>query len=506
MTEFDALLAEGHERLTGKDYVAAAKAFVAAARLDAKSFAAVRGLGIAMSFINDKSATAFSYLELAAELNGGQLDAEALQAYGLSLAYGGQADRAAAVFDSLARNDGSSLHYLLRLEQHWQRGDMAATQRAAHDLLTHPDCWDPAVDTHAVLAPRLVLNTVIGEQSTRLDLICKARALGWPVPEVLVLNAYGKIANRAMLDYWRPHFAMIEDVIIPPHSMKIFPTFAYRAGDGDAYPKNLAYALVNREWAKRRLPPVLSLTPEHHERGLAVLGEMGVPKDAWYALLHVRSASFNDDGGANHNSLRNAALESYLPAIRRIVEAGGWVLRMGDAGMPPLPAMPGVVDYARSAWKSDWMDAFLCGSSAFAVVTQSGLLHICQAFGVPVVLTNVLPNSILALRADDLVIPRKLHSRAEDRILSFREAYRPPYVNTEVQLALDLLGCEALPHTAMEISDVVGEMVDRHLGRAVYTEADERLQRRFVAGVDYHGFGQIGRIGRVFLRDHMHFL
>jgi putative glycosyltransferase (TIGR04372 family) len=506
MAEFDQLLAQGHQYSAMGRYSEAANLFAAAAKMAPDSHEAMRGLGIALSHVKLNAATAYLVLEQAAHLNGGMLDGEASQAYALSLAYGGNSERAAAVLDSLVSSGGTATQHHWRTEQYWQVGDLAVTHRAADDLLRHPDLWAPAAGTRAVLTPKLVINTVIGEQANRLELICKARTLGWPVPDTLILDASGEVVNASFLDYWRPHFTVVEEGAQFRPAAKQFSTFALRGADGSAYVRNVACALANREWARRGLPPVLSLTPQHRERGEAVLREMGIPRDAWYVSLHVRSSSFADDGHDNHNALRNAPVDSYLPAIRRIVEAGGWVVRMGDARMSPLPVMDGVVDYATSRWKSDWMDVFLCGSPAFFVATQSGLQCVAQAFGVPLVVTNVLPNSIYSVDENDLYIPRKLFLRGEGRMLSFREAFRPPYVNKEAAAAFERLDVEVPLHTAEEIVGVVDEMIERQLGHIRYTEADHRLQRRFTAGVDYHGFGQMGRLGRKFLRDHMHYL
>ena len=293
---------------------------------------------------------------------------------------------------------------------------------------------------------------------------------------------------------------------VPPPPVPLFATFALRDPEGIGHCRSLACAMLNQEWARRGLPPVLSLTPEHRARGEATLREMGVPQGAWHACLHVRSPSFLDKGTENHNAPRNAPIESYLPAMRHIVAAGGWVMRMGDPGMPPLEPMAGVVDYAHSRWKSDWMDVFLCGSAAFFVATQSGLLAVSQAFGVPTAMTNILPVNLYAFGTEDRYIPRKVHSTAENRLLSFAETFRPPFVNTEIDLAFEGLALKPLHHTADEIRDLVDEMIDRHLGRAVYSEADRDLQQSFVETVDYHGYGQTGRVGRQFLRNHTHLL
>jgi len=70
--------------------------------------------------------------------------------------------------------------------------------------------------------------------------------------------------------------------------------------------------------------------------------------------------------------IRNANISDYTDAMRAIVARGGWCIRVGDPTMRPLDPIPGVVDYARSSSKSDWMDLFLCARCRFFLGNTSG--------------------------------------------------------------------------------------------------------------------------------------
>jgi putative glycosyltransferase (TIGR04372 family) len=509
MEDIGQLVAEGEDLLGQRRFPEAASIFERATGIDPTSYRAYRGLGIAMSWLNSHCFRAHEVFDEAARLNSGQLDGLALEAYCLSLAYSGQAERSLAIMLELKRTTPDFHTPEMLPTEAWKAGDLTVCHAAAADLASEPTSWDAhrdGLDCPARLEPSNVLQTVLGERANRLDMICKARILGWPVPKRLLFIAAPNVVNRPFLDYWRDHVDIVDDPGFDPSQCKIFNTFVLRAPDGRVYDRNVAYAIVSREWKRRGLPPLLGLSDGDRLRGTAGLREMGVPEGAWYVTLHVRSPSFNDQNTDNHNAMRNADIATYFPAIRKVTEAGGWVLRMGDADMPPLPPMEGVIDYAVGPFKSPWMDIFLCASSAFFMATQSGLVCVAQVFGVPSVVTNVLPTAIYTYGDDDLLIPRKLVSTRDGRQLSFREAFRPPYVNKEVKHVFDTLGVTALAHTAEEISDVTGEMIDRHFGRAVYSATDESLQRRFRRAVDYHGFGQMGRVGRAFLRNSLHSL
>ena len=77
-------------------------------------------------------------------------------------------------------------------------------------------------------------------------------------------------------------------------------------------------------------------------------------------VLHVREPGYRGESRENTTeNWRNANPLDYLKAIKAVTNAGGWVFRMGDSSMTPLPSMPQVIDYAHHEIQSDWMDVFL---------------------------------------------------------------------------------------------------------------------------------------------------
>ena len=51
---------------------------------------------------------------------------------------------------------------------------------------------------------------------------------------------------------------------------------------------------------------------------------------------------------------------------------GGWVIRIGDSNLSPLPALANFFDYCRSEMRADWMDIFLLANCRFMLGTNSG--------------------------------------------------------------------------------------------------------------------------------------
>ena len=75
----------------------------------------------------------------------------------------------------------------------------------------------------------------------------------------------------------------------------------------------------------------------------------------WFVTCHVREPFYKD-----RDDYRDSDISSFFLAFKEIVANGGWVIRMGDKSMSPIPKMNNVIDYATSEHKSDWMDIFLC--------------------------------------------------------------------------------------------------------------------------------------------------
>jgi len=121
-----------------------------------------------------------------------------------------------------------------------------------------------------------------------------------------------------------------------------------------------------RCWEKAERAPLLTLSEVEMTKGRACLKELGLPDSAWFVCLHVRESGFKREQGFNpvEDGL-NAEIGTYLPAIRAVTERGGWVIRVGDPKMQPLPPTPRAIDYAHSAVRSEWMDVSCWGVVAF---------------------------------------------------------------------------------------------------------------------------------------------
>lgn len=339
-----------------------------------------------------------------------------------------------------------------------------------------------------------------------LDFYVKAGILGWrPAHRPIVLDA--KPANRCYLHYWRRY---LPDMITDPKGVELLTPLATRLeehlhvvalADGKKMYHEAAAVAVQAQWEAEGRGPLLVLTDSDHERGWRCLQRLGVLPDAWFVGLHVRDA-----GSGN---ARDCDIGTYRMAMETIVARGGWVIRMGEPSMPPLPSMPQVIDYAHSEIRSDWMDVFIWARCRFFIGSRSGPSHVPPTFGIPCVLTNLFPMPTLFPYGQTIAIYKLYWSEAERRYLTFREAFTSRVELAESAAYVASLGIRLVDNSPEEINDVVLEMLGRLDGTLDYSTDDEQLQERFKRLKPNFAteFGvSAGRVGRAFLHKYAHLL
>ena len=280
----------------------------------------------------------------------------------------------------------------------------------------------------------------------------------------------------------------------------------------DVLLNNVAIGVANRRWEAEGRPPILTLSTEDYERGWNCLKSLGMPEGAWFVSLHVREPGWRDDGSASQ-AFRNCDIKTYFSAIKTIVDAGGWVVRIGDPiSMTPLPSMENVIDLAHSDAKSDWMDVFCCAQCRFQIGSSSGMWPISLAFGVPLIMTNMLPTNLaFDFSSKDIFIPRLCWSIKENRYLAFRELLSFPVAVATSQFSYDRLGLKIEENTEEDINVAVTEMMKRLDKTLEYSNEDEIRQERFRSQTTSSFYGEKAisvnaRIGKDFLCKNKHLL
>lgn len=349
----------------------------------------------------------------------------------------------------------------------------------------------------------------IGHVALEPDWFIKEMTIGArPRVKPILLMAKKDCPNPCLLEYWEKYIHVVRNrlAIALLRPFRIFPFLC-----ADLFESMASMRLTGKRpeilslWGSR--PPLLELSESHRAKGIAALAELGIPEGSWFVCVHSREAGYSPEDEHVHG-FRNSAIDSYALAMGAIVERGGWCVRVGDSTMQPLAPQEGIVDYACSPLKSDWMDIFLCAQCRFFLGNTSGLYVVSYVFGVPAAPANLTPLSqAYPLSGDDLGIP-KLQARAAGAIVPFADILDSPAGNFMFTAEFENAGLENIDNTPEETRELAVEMMDRLDDAAVYTDEDARLQERFRVAFARGRCktGPESRIGRDFLRKYSNLL
>jgi len=346
-------------------------------------------------------------------------------------------------------------------------------------------------------------NRAIGHLCVEMDCYIKEGLLGLrPKYNTILIAPLENVSNVHLLKYWKKYFKVIYSpllcFLLKPLAKNPFTgyqTFRFAFSIKGAY-----YPQIQRMYHGR--PALLSLTEDDYKFGWASLRKIGIPEGAWFVCVHCREDGYLGDV---NQSLRNADIGNYLLAIEVIVKRGGWVIRMGDSSMKPLPVMGRVIDYAHMNIKSEQMDVFLCASCRFFLGSHSGLYHLANVFGISAATANhVNLIGTLTYGTGDIGIPKLIWSKKLNRYLNFKEILELSAGNLTFDHLFVQAGLQPMENSPEDIKELVVEMLEKTEGEAVYSAEDELLQKRFKAlmNPDHYSFGAISRVGRDFLRKY----
>lgn len=314
-------------------------------------------------------------------------------------------------------------------------------------------------------------------------------------------------ANKFLIEQWRPHLRIVEAPEDLPFPEKFVAKIRYDyfgplLEDGSTGQLWEVAAKTYKRWHDQGRQPLLSFPSDVREKGRATMKRAGIPADAWFVGLHMREIGSKAKHLLLHNVL-NTQVTDYFPAIEEVTKRGGWVIRLGDPSMMPLPSMPNVWDYCHSSERCDWMDIFLCSQCRFLIGSSSGPAYVPPLYGVPSVLTNWWPPAQRPWHPHDIFMPKLYRSNRTGGLLSLADSLSEPfgYCNSTDYLS-EKFHVTVQANEPEEISAAVIEMFARIDGTAQYSAEDlvlrERAERLYEASRAYG----MGILARDFLRKY----
>lgn len=139
--------------------------------------------------------------------------------------------------------------------------------------------------------------------------------------------------------------------------------------------------------------PHVFLTAKEFDEGRSQLVELGINPNLPYVCLIVRDGGHYKSKGDNESAgyeLLNFDINDFSGVAEVLIESGFQVIRMGSGSEKPFTKKPdGVVDYALSKNRSEFLDVYLAATCEFAVSTQTGPDAVCMLFRRPVLYVDV---------------------------------------------------------------------------------------------------------------------
>ena len=350
----------------------------------------------------------------------------------------------------------------------------------------------------------------IGHLAGETDLWLRERALSGGCKHLLVLaGEREEAANEHFWEYCAARFDWVVSRSAWAWLQKAAPALeAFHHCRYDyfhAYDTSAASYSVYSSWQTRR--PLFELNPEDQVWLAARLSSWGLHPGDWFVCFHNREMGYSPKDDDMH-AYRNARPLDQVPAMQEVVRRGGWVFRMGDPTMSPLPPMERVIDYAFSSERCPRLDVLLCAAARCVVGCSSGLSIVSTAFGVPVLTVNQAPMAIQALTSRDIGMPKLYYSETEKRVLRFDEVFASPSSNFRASHLFAQNGLRLLDNSPEEILEATVELLDELSGVAQASEEDLRRQRAFAALFQpgHFGYGSAARTSAAFLRRHKELL
>jgi len=276
----------------------------------------------------------------------------------------------------------------------------------------------------------------------------------------LLLRKNQKITNSALYNYFTPHINVIQNDSLYyklEYISKIFntPLEATVPFKDNYYPFFASINFINKlvKNVKNKKFDYFKINNTDYEKGKNILKKMNIPEDAWYVTLHVRQGVGNE--------LFNSNPLTYVKAIKEIIQRGGYVFRMGDKSMTPLPKIDGLIDYPFTEHKSEFFDIFLASTCRFCIGTSSGYWSVPIFFGKPVLLTNYLPFfDYYSLDEKSLFLPKSFIDKDTKKMITTEKMFKSLLGHLTTNIQLDQNNINIIDNNEDEIFQATVEMLD----------------------------------------------
>jgi len=340
--------------------------------------------------------------------------------------------------------------------------------------------------------------SIIGHTAIILSLLYKIKVLERSEHNYILTSR--NAANANYLSYWEDFFPQLDlrDSAVFNLEDNLWPFFVEICSlelYGESKPFYEVHDIVTRQWEKLNKGPILKLKDKDKELGHEYLAQFGFDSGTdWFVTLHVRNSAALSRGIDLRSSYgRNADISTYVPAIKRIIDLGGWVVRIGESEPDDLPKLDKLIDFTNLKNNHDVLSTYFLAECRFLLGTSSGPLCVPPTFGKPVVMTNApsigrspfypgsitLPKLVQNLDGTLLTLPEMLGSKS---------GWSDSWLLNDVKQKLNWRN-----NSDDEILAAVEEMLSDNL------QVQSEIQQKFEKTVREYGSDAVGTISFSFI-------
>jgi putative glycosyltransferase (TIGR04372 family) len=303
-----------------------------------------------------------------------------------------------------------------------------------------------------------------------------------------VLNQGFFDSNGAFFDYLKPYLKL---------------DFSSEIGKPKQNSADLQHAArdalsIQQQWDCEERGSLLTLREDHRQLLQKHKAIWGIKEDDWFVCLETQSVG---DGRYNPQDFKFTPIEDYYEAIKKVIDAGGWVIRMGDPSMVKLELdaidtdKSKIIDYAHYADRSADLEVALCASCHLFVSAWSKLRIVAHAFERPVCSINCSLSGDVAWHPKEVFLPMLYYSLYDHRIMALEEilASESAYQFHKQYLTHERIAL--LRNTPDEIANTILEALQQN-------RKTGDIQNDFVHINQKYNRGVYSQIGRYFTEKH----
>jgi len=361
-------------------------------------------------------------------------------------------------------------------------------------------------------------NQRIGHLAMNTEVYIRRReADGWPKRTFSLFTCWDP-ANKQLLKMYKRRLNIVESRLLAQMFFAcreiLQKTRFYESVEWSHKPKDLTRENID---AIAHGSVSLQFTDEEERRGRALLEELGIGPDDWYACFNARDTNYFNQWRPQYAerwekiSYRNADIDSYLDGAGRITARNGFAVRVGAGVQQAIETDdPRIVDYAYNHW-SDFGDIYLLAKCRFLLSCNTGLNMVPFAFNRPVAVANMVPICGALYQESNLFIPALLRRKGEDDFMHLEDVRSFDLFSPQIVPKYD----EILRNNALEqinsfpedIADLCEDMFDLLDGKP---PSDEAVELQLLYQQKYQAyFGKnppLGRLGPRFAIKYRHLI